>query len=239
MSLTVCTGLKGDPSKVACIWNLTTQPNLETGFLQMWFVKMRSHWNRVGPMFNMTSVLLKRVTDVHKEGECHVNMEAETTAREPQELPVSTRSKEDARRKPSSEPSGARPGQHLSRREEADSVCLGFHRELQTEVSCPWQEAREPWSFSVASTSDSPPQEGRKGRRKAIHVTESVKEIGLGPKLRSQATRWGPREEADVMLAELQGQRLDRRGSCVPWTASGLDSYSYWLGIRHGWSSLG
>lgn len=78
-------------------------------------------------MFNMTSVLLKRVTDVHKEGECHVNMEAETTAREPQELPVSTRSKEDARRKPSSEPSGARPGQHLFRREEADSVWLGFH----------------------------------------------------------------------------------------------------------------
>lgn len=42
---------------------------------------MRSHWNRVGPMFNMTNVLLKRVTDVHKEGKCHVNMEAETTAR--------------------------------------------------------------------------------------------------------------------------------------------------------------
>lgn len=78
-------------------------------------------------MFNMTNVLLKRVTDVHKEGKCHVNMEAETTAREPQELPVSTRSKEDARRKPSSEPSGARPGQHLFRREEADSVWLGFH----------------------------------------------------------------------------------------------------------------
>lgn len=49
-------------------------PCLETRSLQMWSVKMRSSWSKVGPQSNMAGVLIKgeHLNTTHTQGECQV-----------------------------------------------------------------------------------------------------------------------------------------------------------------------
>lgn len=65
----ICYVLKASPQKIRRSPNsqyLRTQPYLEIESWQMYLVKMRSHWNRMGPSSHMTCVLIRR--EGHTQG---------------------------------------------------------------------------------------------------------------------------------------------------------------------------
>ena len=65
----ICYVLKASPQKIRQSPNsqyLRTQPYLEIESWQMYLVKMRSHWNRMGPSSHMTCVLKRR--EGHTQG---------------------------------------------------------------------------------------------------------------------------------------------------------------------------
>ena len=78
-----CLWVEWHSLKFIYIWNLTMWPCLEIEFLYMQLVKMRPYWIRMGPKFNITLLLIKRL-DIW--GDCSVKIQTEIRTKERQDL---------------------------------------------------------------------------------------------------------------------------------------------------------